>query len=100
MLDRSGMVTGWEIVFTSQARKDARRIAASKLQAKAEGLLRILANNPYQTLPTYEKLLGTSRVTYSRRINLQHRLVYEVMERDRTIRGHSHVDPLRIIGKL
>ena len=71
-----------------------------KAAGQGEGLLRILANNPYQTLPTYEKLLGTSSVTYSRRINLQHRLVYEVMERDRTIRGHSHVDPLRIIGKL
>jgi toxin YoeB len=76
----------WRIVYTKQAQKDAKRIAAAGLRPKAEKLLEILAANPFQTPPHYEKLMGDLSGAYSRRINIQHRLVYQVLEEIRTVK--------------
>jgi Txe/YoeB family toxin of toxin-antitoxin system len=76
----------WRIVYTRQAQKDAKKIAAAGLRQKAERLLRILSQNPFQTPPPYEKLLGDLSGACSRRINIQHRLVYQVLEETRTIK--------------
>lgn len=70
----------WQIVFTKQAQKDARRLAGSGLRPKAERLLALLAEDPFQKPPPFEKLLGDLTGAYSRRINIQHRLVYQVLE--------------------
>ena len=76
----------WHIVFTKQAQKDARNLASAGLKEKASALLEVLSNNPFQTPPTYEKLIGDLAGSYSRRINIQHRLVYQVLEADRTVK--------------
>ncbi|RZM75083.1 Txe/YoeB family addiction module toxin [Leptolyngbya iicbica] len=76
----------WQLVYTKQAQKDAKKLAASNLKKKAQGLLDILAENPFQTPPPYEKLVGDLAGAYSRRINIQHRLVYQVLESERTIK--------------
>jgi Txe/YoeB family toxin of toxin-antitoxin system len=70
----------WRVLFTRQAQKDAKKLSAAGLRPKAEKLLRMLAENPYQTPPPYEKLLGDLAGAYSRRINIQHRLVYRLDE--------------------
>jgi toxin YoeB len=69
----------WKLVFTKQAQKDAKKLSSSGLQDKAQKLLAILKANPYQNPPPYEKLVGDLEGAYSRRINIQHRLVYEVV---------------------
>lgn len=79
------MVT-WRLVFTKQAQKDARKLAAAGLREKAEQLLEILRENPFQTPPPYEKLVGDLSGAYSRRINIQHRLVYQVYEDERVVK--------------
>jgi len=76
----------WRIVFTRQAQKDARKIASSGLREKAENLLNILSESPFQSPPPYEKLVGDLSGAYSRRINIQHRLVYQVIEDSKTIK--------------
>jgi Txe/YoeB family toxin of toxin-antitoxin system len=76
----------WRVVFTKQAQKDARRIDSAGLRPKAEYLLEILRTNPFQTPPSYEKLVGDLAGAYSRRINIQHRLVYEVFAAEQTVR--------------
>ena len=76
----------WRVVYTRQAQKDAKRIAAAGLRPKAEKLLEILSRNPFQSPPPYEKLMGDLSGAYSRRINIQHRLVYQVMEEMRTVK--------------
>jgi Txe/YoeB family toxin of toxin-antitoxin system len=76
----------WRIVFTKQAQKDAKKLSAAGLRPKAEKLLGVLAENPYQTPPPYEKLVGDLAGTNSRRINIQHRLVYQVLEETRTVK--------------
>ena len=76
----------WKIVYTKQAQKDAKKLAASGMKLKAQRLLGIIAANPYQTPPPYEKLVGDLAGVYSRRINIQHRLVYQVLEDIRTIK--------------
>jgi toxin YoeB len=76
----------WRIVYTRQAQKDARKIAAAGLRQKAEKLLEILSQNPFQTLPPFEKLIGDLSGAYSRRINIQHRLIYQVLEERRTVK--------------
>ena len=76
----------WKLVYTSQARKDARKLASSDLKPKAERLLVILARNPYQTPPPFERLVGNLAGACSRRINIQHRLVYQVLEGIRTVK--------------
>lgn len=76
----------WSVVYTKQAQKDARKLAASGLKAKAEVLLQILANNPFQNPPPFEKLVGDLAGAYSRRINIQHRLVYQVVEPEKVVK--------------
>ena len=76
----------WELYFTRQAKKDARKLAAAGLKEKAESLLAIFQDNPYQTLPPYEKLVGDLSGAFSRRINIQHRLVYQVLDDQKTIK--------------
>jgi toxin YoeB len=70
----------WSLVYTRQAQKDAEKLAAAGLKPKAQALLAILAENPYQTPPTFEELVGDLSGAYSRRISLQHRLVYQVLD--------------------
>jgi Txe/YoeB family toxin of toxin-antitoxin system len=74
------------VVFTKQAQKDARKLASSGLKPKAQELLSILAENPYQNPPPFEKLVGDLSGAYSRRINIQHRLVYQVLAEDKVVR--------------
>ena len=76
----------WRIVFTKQAQKDAKKIAAGGLRKKAEKLLDILRENPYQTPPPFEKLLGDLSEAYSRRINIQHRLVYQILAEEKVVK--------------
>ena len=76
----------WRLVYTKQAQKDARNLASAGLKPKAQGLLDLLAENPYHTPPPYEKLVGDLAGAYSRRINIQHRLVYQVLEKERTVK--------------
>ena len=76
----------WQVVYTPQAQKDAKRVSAAVLKPKVESLLAILARNPFQTPPPYEKLVGDLRGAYSRRINIQHRLVYQVLKKQRIVK--------------
>lgn len=76
----------WELIYTKQAKKDAKKLAQHNLKAQASDLLDLLANNPYQTPPSYEKLIGDLSGAYSRRINEQHRLVYQVIEDEKVIK--------------
>lgn len=76
----------WSVVFAKHAVKDARKLAAAGLKSKAEGLLQVLATDPFQSRPPFEKLVGDLTGAYSRRINIQHRLVYEVFPEERTVR--------------
>ncbi len=79
-------MVSWEVVYAKQAMKDAKKVAASGLKPKAQELLAILAADPFQNPPPYEKLVGDLAGTYSRRINIQHRLVYEVFAQENTVR--------------
>jgi len=76
----------WQLVYTHHAQKDARKIAASGLKAKTQALLDMLLRNPSQNPPPYEKLVGDLAGAYSRRINIQHRLVYQVLEAEHTVK--------------
>ena len=76
----------WTLVFTKQAQKDAKKLRASGLKAEAERLRAILAKNPFQNPPPYEKLVGDLSGAYSRRINIQHRLVYQVLDDVKTVK--------------
>jgi len=76
----------WKLVYTKQAQKDAKKLTASNLKKKAQALLNILAEDPFKTPPPYEKLVGDLAGAYSRRINIQHRLVYQVLPADRTVK--------------
>lgn len=76
----------WRLVYTTQAQRDAKRLASSGLRHKAEAILEILASNPFETPPPYEKLVGDLRGAYSRRINIHHRLVYQVLEEPRIVK--------------
>ncbi len=76
----------WCVVFTRQAQKDARNLASSRLKDKAQTLLSVVTENPFQNPPPYEKLVGDLAGAYSRRINIQHRLVYEVLQSERTVK--------------
>jgi len=79
-------VVSWEVVYARQAMKDAKKLAASGLKPKAQELLAILANDPFQNPPPFEKLVGDLVGAYSRRINIQHRMVYEVFATEKTVR--------------
>jgi Txe/YoeB family toxin of toxin-antitoxin system len=76
----------WCIVYTKQAQKDAKKLASSNLKPQAQRLLDIIAKNPFQNPPPYEKLVGDLSGAYSRRINIQHRLVYQIYDDDRTVK--------------
>jgi toxin YoeB len=79
-------VVTWRLVFTKQARKDAKRIARAGLKPQVEQLLEILRKNPYQSPPPYEKLLGDLSGACSRRITIQHRLVYQILDDIKTVK--------------
>ncbi len=76
----------WAIVFTKHAQKDAPKLASAGVKAKAQELLAVLKDNPFQNPPPYEKLVGDLSGAYSRRINIQHRLVYEVLTDEHTVK--------------
>jgi toxin YoeB len=76
----------WRLVYTKQAQKDAKKLVAAGLKEKARHLLAVLERNPFQTPPPYEKLVGDLAGAYSRRINIQHRLVYQVVEDEKTVK--------------
>jgi toxin YoeB len=84
---RSGVrVVSWDLVYTKQAQKDAQKLASSNLRDKAQALLDLIKINPFQNPPPYEKLVGDLAGAYSRRINIQHRLVYEVIDSENTVK--------------
>ena len=76
----------WTLVYTQQAQKDAKKLGSTYLKTKAQRLLDILAKNPYQNPPSYEKLVGDLAGAYSRRINIQHRLVYQVLDSMKSVK--------------
>lgn len=76
----------WKLLYTKQAQKDARKLAAAGLKQRASGLLDVIRENPFQNPPPYEKLVGDLTGAYSRRINIQHRLVYQVLKDERTVK--------------
>jgi len=76
----------WELRYTNQAKKDAKKLASSGLKQKAQELLDIVSKNPYQNPPPYEKLVGDLSDAYSRRINIQHRLVYQVLVKEKIVK--------------
>ncbi|HMO52793.1 MAG TPA: Txe/YoeB family addiction module toxin [Kiritimatiellia bacterium] len=86
MLKGARLVKKWTVVFTKQAQKDAKKIARSGLRPQAERLLDVLADNPFQNPPPYEKLVGDLAGACSRRINIQHRLIYQVLDDIRTVK--------------
>ena len=79
-------MVSWQLVFTKQAQKDAKKIAHSGLKSQAERLLELIKENPFNNPPPYEKLVGDLSGAYSRRINIQHRLVYQVLEEINTVK--------------
>lgn len=79
-------MVSWKLVFAKHALKDAKKLVSAGLKPKAEELLGVLAKDPFQNPPPYEKLVGDLAGAYSRRINFQHRLVYEVFTKERTVR--------------
>ena len=76
----------WHLVYTKQAQKDAKKLAASGLKPKAQALLALIEKDPYQTPPPVEKLIGDLAGAYSRRINIQHRVVYQVLDDTKTVK--------------
>ena len=80
------MVKKWQLVYTNQTQKDAKKIAAAGLRSKAEKLLEILEKDPFQQPPSFEKLVGDITRAYSRRINIHHRLVYQVLKKSRAVK--------------
>ena len=85
MQQGTGLVS-WQLLFTKQAQKDAKILAASGLKEKAQQLLEVLKNDPFQNPPPFEKLVGDLAGSYSRRINIQHRIVYQVLIKDKQIK--------------
>jgi toxin YoeB len=79
-------VVKWQVVFAKHALKDAKKLSAAGLKGKAQELLEVLEDDPFQNPPPYEKLVGDLDGAYSRRINIQHRIVYEVFKKERIVR--------------
>ena len=79
-------MVSWQVVYSKHAQKDAKKLATAGLRSKALELLAVLATDPFQKPPPYEKLVGDLAGAYSRRINIQHRLVYEVFAKERVVR--------------
>ena len=86
MFSGAKLVKRYQLVFTKQAQKDAKKLSSAGLRPKAEMLLEILEHNPFQNPPPYEKLLGDMTGAYSRRINIQHRLVYQVLAESKIVK--------------
>ena len=80
------MVKAWSLVYTRAAQKDARKLSSSGLRSKAKKLLELLRHDPFQNPPPFEKLLGDLTGAFSRRINIQRRLVYQVLEKEHTVK--------------
>ena len=80
------MSAGWRVVFTSQAQRDARKLARAGLRPRAEALLEAISRDPFASPPPFEKLVGDLAGAYSRRINIHHRLVYQVLKKERTVK--------------
>lgn len=80
------MVTHWRVVFTRQAQKDAKKISAAGLRPKVEYLLDILSTDPFQSPPRFEKLVGDLEGAFSRRINIHHRLIYQIHEQEKVVK--------------
>jgi toxin YoeB len=76
----------WKVVFTKQAQKDAKKLSSSGLKSKAEEIIALLKQNPYQTPPPYEKLVGDLSGAYSRRLNIQHRIIYQIINDDKIVK--------------
>lgn len=76
----------WQVVYAKQARKDAKKISKAGLKSKAEELLKVIEENPFSNHPPYEKLVGDLSGAYSRRINIRHRLVYQVLEEEKIVK--------------
>lgn len=76
----------WKVVFTKQAQKDAKKLSKSGLKPKAEDIIELLKQNPYQTPPAYEKLAGDLSGAYSRRLNIQHRIVYQILNNEKIVK--------------
>jgi len=76
----------WRLVYTKQAQKDAKKLTSSGLKKKAKELLGVIEQNPYQNPPPYEKLVGDLSGAYSRRINIQHRIVYQILEAEQVVK--------------
>jgi Txe/YoeB family toxin of toxin-antitoxin system len=79
-------VSNYKLVYTKQAKKDAKKAASSGLKSKIEDLLEVIEENPFEEYPPYEKLVGNLEGAYSRRINIQHRLVYQVYEKEKVVK--------------
>ena len=79
-------MVNWDVVYSKHAMKDAKKLAASDLKSKAQELLAVLANDPFQNPPPSERLVGDLAGAYVRRINIQHRIVYEVFTKEKTVR--------------
>ena len=90
----------WKVVFTKQAQNDAKKIANAGLQQKVEFLLNILRENPFKTPPNYEKLVGDLTGAYSRRINIQHRLVYQVIDEQKVVKILRSFSPKHHLYRL
>lgn len=76
----------WKVVFTKHAQKDAKKLSSHGLKSKAEEIIELLKHNPYQTPPPYEKLLGDLSGAYSRRLNIQHRMVYQILDEEKIVK--------------
>jgi len=76
----------WELIYTKQAQKDANKVIRSGLKSKVQKLIEVVKENPFQNPPSYEKLVGDLTGAYSRRINIQHRLVYQVYEKEKIVK--------------
>ncbi len=79
-------MVNWQLVYTNQAQKDAKKLSATGLRLKAKELLLVLRKNPFQAPPPFEKLVGDLSGAYSRRINIQHRLVYQIIKETHTVK--------------
>ena len=86
VLQQGHLYLSWKVVYTEQAQKDAKQLSTSGLKSKAKEIIDILKTNPYQTPPPYEKLMGDLSGAYSRRINIQHRIVYQVIKTDNVVK--------------
>ena len=88
-------MASWKVLFTKQVQKDARKIAATGLRTKAEALIAVLEEAPFRNPPPFEKLVGDLEGAYSRRINIQHRLVYQILKKEgivKVIRMWTHYE--------